>query len=95
MSEIKITREADKDEMKRMGVFGWPIWEKEESDFPWEYGDTEICYLLKGDVEVIPEGGEAVRFGAGDMVTFPKGMRCRSKIHKPVRKHYTFFEQLR
>jgi hypothetical protein len=34
--------------------------------------------------------GRVVRFGAGDLVTFPMGMHCRWTIHKAVRKHYTF-----
>ncbi|WP_457634434.1 cupin domain-containing protein, partial [Oceanithermus desulfurans] len=29
-----------------MGVFGWPVWTKEESTFPWTYEDAETCYFL-------------------------------------------------
>jgi uncharacterized protein len=31
-----------------------------------------------------------VEFGAGDLVTFPKGMSCVWKIASAVRKHYRF-----
>ena len=65
-------------------------WEKEESEFPWSYSDKETCYLLEGQVEVTPEGAAPVTFGKGDLVTFPKGMSCKWKITKAVRKHYTF-----
>ncbi len=68
----------------------WPIWEKEVSEFPWHYDEKETCYLLEGDVTVTPEGGKPVRFGAGDLVTFPPGMSCTWKVHKAVRKHYKF-----
>ena len=39
---------------------------------------------------VVPEEGEPVEMGKGDLVTFPKGMNCTWKIRKNVRKHYTF-----
>lgn len=68
----------------------WPIWEKEASSFPWTYDAEEVCFLLQGEVTVTPQGGEPVRFGKGDLVTFPAGMSCRWEIHRPVRKHYSF-----
>ena len=46
--------------------------------------------LLEGEVTVTPEGGEAVKFVAGDLVVFPAGMYCRWDVHKAVRKHYQF-----
>ena len=67
-----------------------PIWEKEESTFPWTYDMTETCLVLEGEVTVTPDGGEPVSFGAGDLVTFPKGMNCTWDIQKAVRKHYRF-----
>ena len=67
-----------------------PIWEKEESTFPWEYEEEETCLLLEGEVEVATDQGEVLRFGAGDLVTFPKGLKCIWEIRKAVRKHYRF-----
>ena len=90
MEAIHIERQADKQAVEAMGVFDWPIWEKEPSDFPWTYDATETCYLLEGEVEVTPDGGATVRFGAGDLVTFPAGMSCHWTISKAVRKHYRF-----
>ena len=40
----------------------------------WTYNDKETCLLLEGDVTVTPDGGEPLRFGAGDLVVFPTGM---------------------
>jgi uncharacterized cupin superfamily protein len=73
-----------------MGVFSWPIWEKEVSRFNWVYDDTETCYLLDGRVVVEPEGGDPVEFGAGDLVIFPKGLKCTWDIKEDVKKHYNF-----
>jgi uncharacterized cupin superfamily protein len=88
--KIEIVRGAPWENLESLGVRSWPIWEKEASEFPWTYDDRETCYLLEGDVIVIPEGGKPVRFGKGDLVTFPAGLRCRWKILEDVRKHYRF-----
>jgi uncharacterized cupin superfamily protein len=90
MSTIEIVAHPADETLQQLGVFDWPIWEKEISEFPWHYDTQETCYLLEGDVEVTPEGGETVRFGKGNLVTFPAGMSCRWNILSPVRKHYRF-----
>jgi len=90
MSEIKVVRNAEENQLEKMGVRNWPIWEKEASEFPWSYDQEETCYFLEGDVVVTPDGGEPVAMGQGDLVTFPKGMACTWDIRQAVRKHYTF-----
>ncbi len=80
LSESKITEK---------NILQWPIWTCEVSEFDWEYSDEEACLLLEGKVEVSSEF-ETVRFSAGDYVVFPKGLKCRWKVIKPVRKHYSF-----
>ena len=90
MDRINIEHEPDENRRNELGVSEWPIWTKEASEFPWSYSDRETCYLLEGEVEVTPEGGETVRFGKGDLVTFPEGMSCTWKILKGVKKHYKF-----
>lgn len=89
MAEIKITK-LKEEELKDMGVFSWPVWEKEASEFPWHYDSKESCYILEGEVKVTPEKGQAVTFSAGDFVEFPEGMDCTWEINKAVRKHYKF-----
>lgn len=88
MDEIKIERNPDEEYLKKQGVFSWPTWTKEKSEFPWTYGEKETCYFLEGDVVVIPEGGNPVEIGKGDLVTFPAEMSCTWKIRKDVKKHY-------
>ena len=90
MSTIKVEHEPSEDRLNKLGVPSWPIWTKEVSEFPWEYDAQETCYLLEGDVVVTPEGGEPVEIKKGDLVTFPKDMKCRWNIRKDVKKHYKF-----
>ena len=85
-----MTRNPQSKELEQRGITSWPIWEKEVSEFPWHYDEQEVCYFLKGEVTVTPEGGKPVKIGKGDLVTFPAGMSCVWAVHKPVRKHYKF-----
>jgi len=89
MAEIKV-EQKDRAELEKLGVFAWPVWEKEPSTFPWHYDEQEVCCLLEGKVRVEPQGGKPAEFGAGDLVTFPAGMDCVWKISAGVRKHYKF-----
>ncbi|MEN9767016.1 cupin domain-containing protein [Vulcanococcus sp.] len=89
-SLITVVHQPDAAELQRLGVADWPIWSCEASSFPWTYGEQETCLLLEGDVTVTPDGGEAVRFGAGDLVTFAAGLSCHWQVHQAVRKHYRF-----
>jgi uncharacterized cupin superfamily protein len=90
MDSITIEHRPAPARLDRLGVHSWPIWEKEASEFPWHYGEREVCYLLEGDVVVTPDGGEPVEFGKGDLVTFPEGMSCTWLVRQDVRKHYRF-----
>ena len=85
---IKIDKLTD-EEVNNKGVLSWPIWECEVSEFDWEYDQQESCLLLEGDVEVKSDF-ETVKFGGGDFVVFPKGLKCKWKVIRPVRKHYSF-----
>jgi uncharacterized cupin superfamily protein len=90
MSQIKIERDPGQRRLGELGVSDWPIWTKEVSEFPWTYDAQETCYFLEGDVVVVPDGGEPVEMGKGDLVIFPKGMSCTWKVRGDVRKHYQF-----
>lgn len=90
MTDITVERNPSQERLNQAGVFGWPIWTKEVSEFPWSYDSQETCLFLEGDVVVTPDGGEPVEMGKGDFVTFPRGMSCTWKIRKDVKKHYMF-----
>ena len=87
--EIKV-QQISQDKLKKMGVFGWPIWEKEASRFDWHYDDIEECYFLEGEVTIETKDGKRINFGKSDFVTFPKGLSCTWDIKKAVKKHYNF-----
>ena len=90
MSEIIVAHSPSEEQLEALGVRNWPIWTKEVSTFPWTYDSSETCLFLEGDVIVTPEGGEPVKMGKGDLVTFPQGMVCTWEIRQAVRKHYNF-----
>jgi uncharacterized cupin superfamily protein len=90
VSKIKIIHDPDEEQLEKLGVRDWPIWEKEVSEFPWSYDTSETCYILEGDVVVTPTDGEPVKIREHDLVVFPSGMSCTWKVRKAVRKHYKF-----
>ena len=90
MSIVQIEHHPDPKRLDDLGVRQWDIWEKEVSEFPWSYDEQEVCFFLEGEVIVTPKNGKSVRFGKGDLVTFPAGMSCTWKVLQPVRKHYRF-----
>ena len=84
----KVPTEED---LKNLNVKTWGTWEKEKSIFDWYYNDTETCYILNGEVEVTDsETGQKLDFKKGDLVQFPKGLKCVWNVKKPVRKYYMF-----
>ncbi|MBW0173991.1 MAG: cupin domain-containing protein [Vulcanococcus sp.] len=89
-SLISVVHNPSADQLQQLGVADWPIWSCGVSTFPWTYDEQETCLLLEGDVTVTPDGGEPVRFGAGDLVTFAAGLSCSWDVHAAVRKHYRF-----
>jgi len=88
MGRIVVEHAPPEARLKELGVHAWPIWTKEPSTFPWTYDESETCLFLEGDVVVMPDSGEPVRVGKGDLVTFPAGMSCTWEIRVAVRKHY-------
>jgi len=88
--EIKVEHQPSQEHLNNLGVFTWDIWQKEISKFSWTYDSQEICYFLAGDVIVTPDGGQPVKMGQGDLVTFPAGMSCIWEITSDVKKHYFF-----
>jgi len=88
MTKIVVEHNPDNARLSELGVSSWPTWSKEVSVFPWSYDESEVAYVLEGEVVVTPDGGEPVSFGKGDLVTFPEGLSCTWDIRKPLRKHY-------
>ncbi len=66
-----VIRKPTEDEKREAAT--WPIWEKEVSEFPWEYDEKETCLILEGEVTVVNEDGEEFHFGEGGLRCIPKG----------------------
>jgi uncharacterized cupin superfamily protein len=88
--EILVERNPSPAKLDVLGVYDWPIWRKETSTFPWQYGAQETCYVLRGRFVVTPEGGAPQEFRRGDLITFPAGLSCTWEILEDVEKHYDF-----
>ena len=88
MPEIQIKKPTE-EELKKLKLERWSPWECEPSEFDWEYTDRETCYILEGKVKVKTEDGE-VEIQKGDLVTFPKGLKCKWNVLEKIRKVYKF-----
>jgi uncharacterized cupin superfamily protein len=89
-SEIYVEHDPSPAKLEVMGIYDWPIWQKEISKFEWTYDTQETCYILEGEVVVTPDNGEPVRLTRGDLVSFPAGMSCTWEVRSPIKKHYSF-----
>jgi hypothetical protein len=83
-------KKPTQEELKQLNVDSWSPWSCEVSEFDWEYDSNERCYILEGKVIVRTEDGEEVEINKGDLVLFPRGLKCRWKVLEPIRKVYRF-----
>jgi len=88
MEKIKIEKLSE-EEIKSRGIKNWGIWEKEVSEFDWEYTSEEHCYIIEGKVKIETPDGD-VEINKGDYVVFPVGLKCKWKVIEPVKKYYNF-----
>jgi hypothetical protein len=88
MCEIRIERPS-KEELNKLGISNWSLWECEPSTFDWEYSCNETAYVLEGKVKVETKSGQ-VEIKKGDLVHFPKGLKCTWRVEDRIRKVYRF-----
>ncbi|KAF2956471.1 cupin domain-containing protein [Marinitoga sp. 38H-ov] len=87
--EVKVIHNPTEDLLNNLNIKKWPIWEKESSTFDWYYDETEVCYILEGEVIVHTKNSEYL-IKKGDLVKFKKGLSCKWEILKDIKKHYNF-----
>jgi hypothetical protein len=87
MSGIRITRPAQ-DELDGLGIDSWASWGCDPSEFDWQYPDQETAYVLKGKVFVSTGNGERFELRAGDLVVFPRGLKCHWRVVERIEKVY-------
>jgi uncharacterized protein len=83
-------REAKEEELKDLNIDSWSPWSCAVSEFDWEYDADERCYIQKGRAIIKSEDGSEVEIKSGDIVLFPKGLRCSWKVTEPIEKVYRF-----
>lgn len=88
MQTILVEKNIEQTKRDQLNVAQWPTWEKEVSVFPWEFPEQEVAYIVEGECVITPEGGKPVKFGKGDLVTFPAGLKAQWEVKKPLHKHY-------
>ena len=88
MSQITVEKNPDQSRLDALNVSKWPTWQKEVSVFPWTFPEQEIAYILEGECVITPIGGTPVKFGKGDLVTFPAGITASWEVKQPLHKHY-------
>ncbi len=86
--KIKVEKPTE-EQIKSLGIENWSPWECEPSSFDWQYPDNETAYVFEGHVIVRTEDGET-EINGGDLVHFPKGMKCTWTVKEKIRKVYTF-----
>lgn len=88
MSKILVEKPT-KEKLEKLNLNSWDLWECEPSTFDWEYKDNETAYVFEGKVKVTAPGQE-VEIEGGDLVFFPKGLKCKWDVTEKIRKVFTF-----
>ena len=84
MSSITIEHNVTPAKQDVLFVDDWPTWEKDVSEFDWEYERNETCYIIEGKAIITPENEEPVTIETCDMVWFPQGMKFVWKVIEPI-----------
>jgi uncharacterized cupin superfamily protein len=84
----KVTAEYEKEAKT------WGKWDsKNRKKFPYHYTSEERVLVLDGTADLTPDDGSpVVKIGKGDQVTFHVGFKCKWKITKRMKKHYTVIQ---
>jgi len=71
MPQITIEHNPSEERLQELGVADWAIWEKEVSQFPIDFDETETAYILEGEILVTPERRRTGAHPAGRPGGFP------------------------
>jgi uncharacterized cupin superfamily protein len=75
--------------LDELGIDSWSSWDCDPSVFDWEYAEEEVAYVYKGKVKVTTEF-EVVEIKGGDLVVFPKGLKCKWEVIERIEKVFMF-----
>lgn len=88
MKKIKVEKPS-KEKLEALAINNWSPWECEPSTFEWQYDEDETCYILEGKAK-IKTATEEIEINKGDLVKFPKGLKCTWRIEEKIKKVYKF-----
>lgn len=92
---LMIEKNASHHTLAKHDVFSWQTWEKEPSQFVWQFAEREKAYVLHGKVNIKVHGSDEVYLlEKGDFVTFEAGLRTYWHVIEPFKKHVTHEENL-
>ncbi|MBN2363340.1 cupin domain-containing protein [candidate division WOR-3 bacterium] len=86
--DIKILKKAGDQSINNLNAENWPQWSCGIETFDWEYDEDETCIFIEGKVKIQYGDNQEVEIEEGDVVTFPKGLKCTWAVERPVRKLY-------
>ncbi|MBF0208694.1 MAG: cupin domain-containing protein [Oligoflexia bacterium] len=86
--KIKINRPSE-ERLQELDIKTWDKWEGTPSTFDWEYDQEEVAYVFNGKAKIKSEW-EEVEIKSGDLVVFPKGLKCSWTIFDGIKKVYRF-----
>lgn len=89
MAQIYTTRMTAEEARQQYGINLWQTWSCEAETFGWSYAETETCFLLEGEADILHDG-EVTHISQGMLVQFPAGLTCEWQVSKPISKRYQF-----
>ncbi|KMT05787.1 hypothetical protein BVRB_7g166260 [Beta vulgaris subsp. vulgaris] len=93
---IVVENNPSSSRLSELGIKSWPKWACSPGKYQLKFDAEETCYMVKGKVRAYPKKGSTiieddyVEFGAGDLVTIPKGLSCTWDVLLAVDKYYKF-----
>lgn len=75
------------------GKFQCGIWSATPGAVHTVFPVDEFAYILEGKLRIVPDEGEAVVVGAGEVLISPAGWRGTWEILEPTRKVFSLFER--
>lgn len=67
-------------------------WTGEPGTWKVNYSEHEFCYVTRGRIRMIDEGGEATEVKAGDAFVIPAGFKGTWQVLESAHKFYVIFE---
>lgn len=86
--KIKINHPSE-ERLQELDIKTWDKWECSQSIFEWEYSQEEVAYVFNGRAKIKSEW-EEVEINSGDLVVFPKGLKCEWTVIEPIKKVFKF-----